>query len=186
MSQTNSVNSTIRDREVIIRNQSATTTTSISYSQTSDNYQELLLTRNLEHNQPAQRGRQFTSSRSGCFSGKVSIGCTSIIRFTVSIIPGSVSIIQRAASALAMYFRASSSSILARLVCCAAWSKQASSIFCSTSRGFLLSSRNSKEGSTGTSFTLGPCLQSFAGNEIVPRGLRVSSHTFVTLSGGLR
>jgi hypothetical protein len=116
--------------------------------------QRLLLSRKLETYYPAQRGRQSTfSCFSASFEGKVSTACTSTIRFTVSTMPGKWSISQRAASALAAYVRACSSSILARLVCCAAWSKQANSIFCSTSRGFLQSSRNSKDGNAGTMFT---------------------------------
>jgi hypothetical protein len=149
----------------------------------------LLLSRELETyhvreavpGEPAYLGRQLrssTPSTSG-FSGKLSAACTSIIRFTVSTIPGKWSISQRAASAFAAYVRACSSSALARLVCWAAWSRQASSIFCNTSLGFLQSSRNSKEGNAGTCFTNTPRTRHCAGMQIVTLGLRVSRGTFV-------
>jgi hypothetical protein len=107
---------------------------------------------------PAYLGRQLRSSTPSAsgFSGKVSIGCTSIVRFTLSTIPGRVSISQRAASALAAYSRACSSSALALFKCWARWSKQASSSCCSTSLGFLESSRYSKEGNAGMTFTIWP------------------------------
>lgn len=122
---------------------------------------------------PAYRGLQFTSSTgSADFSGKLITACTSILRFTTSTISGKCSISQRAASALASYFLASSASIFARLACCAAWSKQASSIFCSTSRGFLQVSRNSKEGRAGT-FTDAPRARYYAGMRmLLPSYLR--------------
>ena len=179
MTTTNSVNFTICDRECIVNKRLRS-----FYAHQSSGY---CLLENWEHNYPAQRGRHFTSSGfSGCFSGKLRTACTSIIRFTVSTIPGKWSISQRAASALARYVRASSSSILARLVCCAAWSKQASSICCRTSLGFLQSSRNSKEGKAGTCFTGTPWVRYCAGRRIVTLGSIVASQTFVTLLGGLR
>lgn len=103
---------------------------------------------------PAYLGRQFAASTSSFLSGNGITACKSIILLTVSTISGSVSISQRAASAFLAYCRASSSSALARFMCLASSSRQASSIFPSVSRGDLQSSRNSRDGRAGITGSL--------------------------------
>lgn len=103
---------------------------------------------------PAYLGR-LIGSASSCFSGKGITACNSIIRFTASTIPGKASTSQFAESAIVRYLCASSISYFARLTCWASWSRQASMIFCRMDFGFLLSSKNSKEGNAGTCFTEG-------------------------------
>lgn len=101
---------------------------------------------------PAHLGRLGGSVSSSGFCGKGITACNSIIRFTVSTIPGKASISQFAPSAIARYLCASSISYFARLMCWASWSRHASMICCNSFFGFLESSRNSKEGNAGTWF----------------------------------